>query len=220
MHFKLELILRRGFGKEFDLQVEDAGLPVLAISFSHISDGKDKRLGNSLCIVVTQIIPPPRIEELLQSVPKPVPKSLLDFADDVERRLEDAATKALKLLRWYCGSSEGHNPMGASKGLAYSSDAMHWRKLPRTISANITFGIPELMMTAEVATSVADLWRRGSQQPLAHELFREAAEQQSENPRSCLILGVAAAEVGFKQLVGSLVPDAKWLADNAPSPRS
>jgi hypothetical protein len=76
----------------------------------------------------------------------------------------------------------------------------------------------ELKMTDKVVASVADLWREGSQQPLAHELFREAAQQKSENPRSCLVLGVAAAEVGFKQLVGGLLPDAKWLADNAPSP--
>lgn len=29
---------------------------------------------------------------------------------------------------------------------------------------------------------------------------------------------MAAAEVGFKQCVGRLVPDAEWLANNVPSP--
>jgi len=69
-----------------------------------------------------------------------------------------------------------------------------------------------------VINSVADLWQEAAEEPLAHELFCEAADQEQKNPRSCLVLTVAAAEIGFKQLVGSLVPDAKWLADNVPSP--
>jgi hypothetical protein len=138
--------------------------------------------------------------------------------DDLEGRLGDTATRALKLLRWSCGNAHGHNPIALSKRLAYSGDEANWRKLPRAINLNLTFGFRELIMTDKVAASVAELWRQGAQQPLSQELFREAAEQKSENPRSCLVLGVAAAEVGFKHLVGSLVPDAKWLADNVPSP--
>jgi len=36
--------------------------------------------------------------------------------------------------------------------------------------------------------------------------------------RSALVIGVAAAEVGFKRLVGSLVPQAQWLMDEVQTP--
>ena len=62
------------------------------------------------------------------------------------------------------------------------------------------------------------MMQQKAEEPLGHELFREAWELRTENPRSALVLGIAAAEVGFKQCVGTLVPDAKWLVDNVPSP--
>ena len=149
---------------------------------------------------------------------KPPPDKLKSFADDLEARLGDAATRAVKLLVWFCGSADGHNPIGASKRLAFSADGIEWRQLPRTANFHLKEGFAELIMTDAAAAAVDELWQGGIEEPLAHELFREAAAQEDDNPRSCLVLGVAAAEVGFKQLVGSLVPDAKWLADNVPSP--
>jgi hypothetical protein len=57
----------------------------------------------------------------------------------------------------------------------------------------------------------------GSNEPLAHELLREAEINRESNPRSSLILGVAAAEVGFKQFVSETFPDTSWLME-LPSP--
>jgi hypothetical protein len=45
-----------------------------------------------------------------------------------------------------------------------------------------------------------------------------AAQLRRANPRSALIIGMSAAEVGFKQCVGYLVPDAAWLANHVPRP--
>lgn len=55
-------------------------------------------------------------------------------------------------------------------------------------------------------------------EPLSHELWREAWALLDEGPRSALLMGVAAGEVGFKELIAELVPDAKWLALHMPSP--
>jgi len=47
----------------------------------------------------------------------------------------------------------------------------------------------------------------GAEEPLGRQLFREAWSEREMHPRSALVvIGVAAAEVGFKRLVGSLVP--------------
>jgi hypothetical protein len=218
MHFKLKLILRLDLDKEFEMRLEEPALPGLVLKFSRVSEEKDKRYGNSLCTVLTEASVPKKIAELLENASEPLPKAVQSFADDLQGRLCDTAEKATKLLRWFRGGSDGHNSMGAVGGLAYSTDGNHWRPLPTTVNLNLAVGIPELKMSDNVAAAVADLWREGAEEPLAHELFREAAEQEHKNPRSCLLLGVAAAEVGFKQLIGSLVPDAKWLADNVPSP--
>jgi hypothetical protein len=55
-------------------------------------------------------------------------------------------------------------------------------------------------------------------EPLGHELFLEAWNERHTNPRSALILVIAAAEVGFKECVGRLVPEAEWLVNHVPSP--
>lgn len=58
----------------------------------------------------------------------------------------------------------------------------------------------------------------GDSEPLGHELFLEAWGLRWGNPRSSLIIGMCAAEIGFKQCIGKLVPDAEWLANNVPTP--
>lgn len=63
-----------------------------------------------------------------------------------------------------------------------------------------------------------NLMRAAVNEPVGHDLFLEAWQQVGTNPRSALIIGMAAAQIGFKQCVGRLVPDAEWLADNVPSP--
>jgi hypothetical protein len=47
--------------------------------------------------------------------------------------------------------------------------------------------------------------------PLSRQLFYEAWSQVGTNPRSALVIGVAAAEVGVKRLISTLIPAAEWL---------
>jgi hypothetical protein len=54
--------------------------------------------------------------------------------------------------------------------------------------------------------------------PLGHELFSEAWAQRMVNRRSSLVIGIAAAESGFKEFVGKLLPQANWLIQNIQSP--
>jgi hypothetical protein len=58
----------------------------------------------------------------------------------------------------------------------------------------------------------------GTEEPLGHQLFREAWNQKGVHPRSALVIGVAAAEVGLKKLIGTLVPQALWLVDEIQTP--
>jgi hypothetical protein len=63
-----------------------------------------------------------------------------------------------------------------------------------------------------------ELVTSSDREPVGHELWREAWNLRHSNPRSSLVIGVAAAEVGFKQMISLLVPEAKSLVENIPSP--
>lgn len=65
---------------------------------------------------------------------------------------------------------------------------------------------------------VAELVGDAAMQPLAHEMWREAWNLRHSSPRSSLVVGVAAAEVGLKQLVSLLVPAAAAMVEHIPSP--
>ena len=57
-----------------------------------------------------------------------------------------------------------------------------------------------------------------SKQPLYHDLFREAWQNQRDSPRSALVMGVAAAETGFKTSLIDLNPSVSWIVENLQSP--
>jgi len=128
MHFKLELILKEHLHKEFEIRLEEPEFPNLSLRFKVVSDEKDKRYGNHLCTIFTDLSLSPNIVGLLENPSKPFPKDVREFADDLEGRLTDTGLRAFKLLRWYRGSSDDDNPIGAVKELAYSPDAVHWQK--------------------------------------------------------------------------------------------
>jgi hypothetical protein len=56
------------------------------------------------------------------------------------------------------------------------------------------------------------------EEPIAHHLLREAKSLYGANPRSALLIAVAAVEVGLKTLIAELVPAASWLVEETPSP--
>jgi len=55
-------------------------------------------------------------------------------------------------------------------------------------------------------------------EPLAYDLLQEAEALSSKSPRSSLVIAIAAAEIGFKEAVADLVPEASWLVENVPAP--
>jgi hypothetical protein len=75
-----------------------------------------------------------------------------------------------------------------------------------------------LKLTEDAAVPVQQLINKGATEPLGHELLREAIDVSRGNPRSAIVIGVAAAEVGFKRLVADLAPSATWLIQALESP--
>jgi hypothetical protein len=139
------------------------------------------------------------------------------YCSGILNDLSEACRVAFELSRWRTNADSPHRPYG-SLGPQFSVDeGANWSPLPARmfIEVQVPSGLP---LTAETAAVVQELLDGSSTEPLAHNLLREALDVAFANPRSSLVIGVAAAEVGFKQLAVALVPGAAWLLDQAQSP--
>lgn len=151
--------------------------------------------------------------------PKQLDPRTVEFLDGALDGLFKAMVSTISIFRWRCGLAEGPPNPGRNRHGYFSDDSKSWRKLPMTRSLRISWGIPCALPPADVIRKeVVGLVTTGTEEPLGHQLFREAWEQRRERPRSALVIGVAAAEVGFKKLVGTLVPEAQWLMDEIQTP--
>src|SRR5260370_28377505 len=145
-----------------------------------------------------------------------LPDPLVSFVEQINRELNDYAKRTVNVLRWRCGTEGEHNPIGY-RGAVWSFDGQNWLPLPGRfqfhswISSNIG-------LSDEILEDTKNLVKQGGNHPLGHELYLEAWEQRHQNPRSALIVGIAAAETGVKQCISRFVPEAKWLIENTPSP--
>lgn len=63
------------------------------------------------------------------------------------------------------------------------------------------------------------IWKsKDIEEPLAHELLREAVSVLDSSPRSALLILCSALEIAVKQHVGYMVPKSTWLITELPSP--
>jgi hypothetical protein len=141
-----------------------------------------------------------------------------EFIDTVLGDLRAAMTSTAILFRWRQGMADGPpNPCHTLKA-SYSNDGEIWREV--TLIRGVKIRLESVTSAPEggVSEQVVEWANAGIEEPLGRQLFREAWSQRNSRPRSALVIGVAAAEVGFKKLVGSLVPQAQWLVDNVQTP--
>lgn len=145
-------------------------------------------------------------------------KDFQEFEAHLNHKLTNFIRRSVKIIRWRKGLKSAHKPVRATLGLSWSFNGQDWYKMPTgliSLSTSI-----ELVFSwssnhqAEIESLIAD----EANEPLGHELFLEAWQNKSASPRSALIVGIAAAEVGLKECIGKLVPYAQWLVGNMPSP--
>jgi hypothetical protein len=130
----------------------------------------------------------------------------------------DFIQRTLRLARWRTNIRGGPNPirMGTTNYFVWSVDGSHWEMVSDSVSLKIKFLHGTNKWSKEDADFLQAEIVKGSSEPLGHELLREA-DVSRDNPRSSLTLGVAAAEVGFKQFVSQILPETAWLLE-LPSP--
>jgi hypothetical protein len=127
--------------------------------------------------------------------------------------------RTLHLIRWRTNSEGKPHPIrsGVTDGFMWSFDGTQWKPVMDCLSMEVSLKVhPQWSVEAEQfvkAELTSDL-----DEPLGQELLREAWTNRKENPRSCIVLAVAAAEVGFKQFAANVFPDTAWLLESLQSP--
>jgi hypothetical protein len=123
--------------------------------------------------------------------------------------LRTLTESTVSILKWRSGLSE--MPMGPFRNLAehFSHDGSDWREVHMARSASLTFtpGPRQIEVSPELELEVSRLVsEKNGEEPLGRQLFREAWNQRVSHPRSALVIGVGAVEVGLKTLFGTLAP--------------
>ena len=134
-------------------------------------------------------------------------ESLEDFSEQVAAELSEAAKKTAEALRWRYRILGPPSPYSHRES-EWSFDGGQWHALPTRI-----YGHSE--MRPNVTVHLTDKGKADTEallseelaEPLGHVLFREAYMLRNSSPRSALVIGVAALEAGFKELVVELKPE-------------
>lgn len=146
-----------------------------------------------------------------------LPEEFQTFVGTTRTTLLDYAKRTTLVVRWRCGMPGPHNPFRSPVTHQWSLDGDDWWPMPTTFVGRFT--TPWVSRPhGDIQEDVKDVVSGGGSEPLGHEMLREAWDTSIDSPRTSVVLAVAAAEIGTKQCIGRLAPQAKWLIDNLPSP--
>jgi hypothetical protein len=144
--------------------------------------------------------------------------AIYNLVDPVFRQLGTHLKASIAILIWRYGITDGPMNSFSNWSESVSLDGTAWRGISNLRGIKIAFLIPPRKIGASALHEASRLHSEGAEPPLGLQLLIEAWNQRTRYPRSALVIGVTAAEIALKQLIGELAPDARWLADNLPSP--
>jgi hypothetical protein len=123
------------------------------------------------------------------------------------QRIRAVARSIIVMLNWTHGLDGPPDPYGLAYSW-YSSNGNEWFQysLARTLSLSFAQATHSIYSRNVQIDEIVRKVEAGAEEPLARQLFREAWGQIGTNPRSALVIGVAAVEVGLRGLVIVLVP--------------
>jgi hypothetical protein len=149
------------------------------------------------------------------AVPKEEVNGVYEEVDRFLVPLRASSLRFVRLLRWRAGLDFKALPINQDY---LSLDGNTWLAL--SAARNATFNIVQIFpaVSEETIKEIIEQHETSGDEPLAHQLFNDAWNLRLTNPRASLVIAVAAAEVGLKKVIGSIVPDAQWLLEEIQSP--
>ncbi len=160
-----------------------------------------------------------KVENLLMQIGSEISEPTRKIINEISAELSNIIILTTTNYRWKMGIVSSYNPIASRNNLSWSIDGKKWKSLPHDVRLNIEFGLPiKKRILSNDIILLQQLVENRIHEPLGYELFYEAWELKKSNPRSSLIIGIAAIEAAFKECVSILIPDASWLINNVPSP--
>jgi len=147
------------------------------------------------------------------------PEPFISFVDTVVAKLSTAGRSLVSILRWRYAQEGPPSPIG-NRGLFCSNDnGVIWHPVPgrysiRSVTPPHSVLDPHMIDSKEIIEFLESY----SQEPVGHELLREAKELQHTSPRSAVLIAVSAIEVAVNSVIVEKVSDAAWLVDSMQSP--
>lgn len=145
-----------------------------------------------------------------------MPEPFQSFYKQIYFDMYKCLTDTIKLIRWRSNIRGSHNPF--SSGIFYwSFDGQQWYQSISSIKVSID-AVSGFTPSESYVEEIVGLKRDNIAEPLSHEIYREAWGQRHGNPRSALVIGLSALEIGFKHCSIALLPYTQWIIENAQSP--
>lgn len=147
-------------------------------------------------------------------------QAVKDISIRVGHLMTSFFSEFLRAARWRNGIYGHHQLIRCSEeGLLCSQDGTVWKPMRGKIS--IHFGgleVKGVPYKDQQFDQIREIILTEDYEPVGHELLREAWNLRNNSPRSALILGVSALEVGVKAFVANQVPSSEWLCFEMPAP--
>jgi len=174
-------------------------------------DGKGKT--TFVCTLYTEEAIPEELHGSFAAEWQNQPKDIHEIRRAVAGRMNEGVDRVIRIVQWFTGNDRNGKIAITRDRIKWSINDGEW-----TFLSKAPPGAPTLLdvrfvgnfTTAYAKETLTKLIER-FEEPLAHEMVREARSLLSSSPRSCIMLAVAAAEYGFKAFAASVVPAAEWL---------
>lgn len=160
----------------------------------------------------------PRGHEFLICYSQDFPDYFQLFIKSTQKRLSESVHVFISAIRWRMDLVGSNKPIRFGK-FEWSKEGMDWQEFKYSFSfphVDIFKGLNQSEKLPK--NDIEELLKEFRKEPVHHILFRESWELRYAHPRSAIVVGVSAAEVAMKECISTLVPDAQWLAEEAPTP--
>jgi hypothetical protein len=141
-----------------------------------------------------------------------------EVVGQVHHDLYETILHTLRLARWRANSPGRPDQVWFALEFSWCLDGTGWKPVADNLRLQIVFGSLPRRWTNEAAEFLRTEVLGELDEPLGHELLREAAASRENSLRSSLVLAVVAAEVGFKQFASKAFPETDWILEKLPSP--
>jgi hypothetical protein len=232
VHLKLEAELphlRFVFNAGEELAFRYESTPPVVVSLKQAApkdEGHSAGTANAICMSTSTVDVTPSIEaEFCGSLEEDRVKistlqpDTIKIIDDIFHHIRVVSQSTIVMLNWTHGLDGPPDPYGLSHAW-YSGDGNKWFRysLVRKIVLLIEEATHSIYARDVKIDEIVRKVKAGTEEPLARQLFREAWSQIGTNPRSALVVGVSAAEIGLKRLIAALIPETDWLMEEIPTP--